>query len=146
MKSTHFMINNATTTFIIHLISFFHFSHSQAATTLNHVTTIIMIAKKNAKALIAERITNNTDFSQIKASVTHAIPVCHVVKLSPEFQKLRTSQNSQFDAYIKTHHSNIYNKLVKFFLLSSGFLFNNKDAHAITIKIIIIHNVISLII
>jgi hypothetical protein len=79
MKSTHFIINKATTTFIIHFISFFHFSHSQAATTLNQVTTIIIIAKKNANALIADKITNKTEFFQTNASVTHASPVSHLV-------------------------------------------------------------------
>jgi hypothetical protein len=42
----------------------------------------MIIAKKNANAFIAERITNNTEFFQINASVTHAIPGCHAVKLS----------------------------------------------------------------
>jgi hypothetical protein len=39
----------------------------------------MIIAKKKAKALIADKITNNTEFSQIKASVTHSIPVFHLV-------------------------------------------------------------------
>jgi hypothetical protein len=75
MKSTHFIINKATTTFIIHFTSFFHFSQSHAAITLNHVKTIIIMAKKNANALIAESITNNTHFFQMNDCVTHSIPV-----------------------------------------------------------------------
>jgi hypothetical protein len=77
MKSTHFIINNATTTFIIHFTSFFHFSQSHAAITLNQVSTIMIMAKKNAKALTAERITNSTQFFlQTKASSNHSIPCC----------------------------------------------------------------------
>ena len=144
MKSTHFITSKATTTFIIHFTSFFHFSHSHAAITLNHVNTIIIIAKKNAKAFTAERITNNTHFFQINVSSTHLIP-SSVQAVKSHSLKFNTSQNSQFAAYINTHHSSIYSKPVKCFLLSSGFLFNNKDAHAMTINIIITHNVIPLI-
>ena len=79
MKSTHFMISRATTTLIIHFISFFHFSHSPAATTLNQVTTIIMMARKKANAFIADKITNSTELFHIIASVNHQIPSCQVV-------------------------------------------------------------------
>jgi hypothetical protein len=56
----------------------------------------MIIAKKKAKALIADKITNNTEFFQIKASVTHAIPVSHFVNWSE--LKLNTSQNNQLAA------------------------------------------------
>jgi hypothetical protein len=145
MKSTHFIINKATTTFIIHFTSFFHFSQSHAAITLNHVKTIIIMAKKNANALIAESITNNTHFFQINDCVTHSIPVCvQSDGVKSQALKFNTSQNNRFAPYINTHHSRIYNIPVNCFLLSSGFL-NNKVAHAITRNIIITHNVISLI-
>jgi hypothetical protein len=79
MKSTHFITNNATTTLINHLKSFFHLSPSPAAMTLNQVTTIMIIAKKNANALIADRITKNTDHSHIIEFVNHSRPSFHAV-------------------------------------------------------------------
>jgi hypothetical protein len=97
MKSTHLIINNATTTFNTHFSNFLDFSHSPAAITLNHVITIIITAKKNANALIAERITKNTDFFHIRDCVTQPIPSCaQTVNLSPNTPKLKTSQNNRF--------------------------------------------------
>ena len=73
MKSTHLITSKATTTLIIHLTSFFHFSHSHADITLNPVTSIIIIAKKNAAALTADNTLNITELFQISAFVTHDI-------------------------------------------------------------------------
>ena len=71
-KSTHFIISNETTTFIIHFTNFFHLSHSHAAITLNHVTTVMIIAKKKANALTADKTTKNT--LHIRESVNHPRP------------------------------------------------------------------------
>ena len=133
------MINKATTTFISHLTSFFHFSHSHAAITLNHVITIIIIAKKNAKAFNAESTTKNT---LCAASSNHSIHL-PVVKVS-QILKFNTSPNIRFAQYTNNHHIKIYIRLHKVFFTSSGFLLNNIEAPARTKYIIIIHNVISL--
>ena len=68
------MTINATTTFTNHFTNFFHLSHSHAEITLNHVTTIIIIAKKNAATLTTDKTLNKTESFHIKASLTHHIP------------------------------------------------------------------------
>ncbi len=99
MKSTHLIINNATITFINHLTNFFHFSHSHAAITLNQVTTVIIIARKKANALIAESTKKNT--FQMRELVNHSNqPIASespVAGVKPLHEKLNTSQNNQFD-------------------------------------------------
>jgi hypothetical protein len=89
------MINKETTTFITHFINFFHLSDSHAAITLNHVTTVIIIAKKNAKALTADKTTKNT--FQIRESVNHQIPQ-RVVVVRLSSLKLNTLPNTQLAA------------------------------------------------
>jgi hypothetical protein len=142
MKSIHLMTNKAATTFMSHFTSFFHFSHSPAAITLNPVITVIIIAKKNAAAFIAESTKKNT--FPINESVNHLIPVsAHIVNLSA--LKWNTSQNNQLAPYTNTHPSIMYSKLYRCFFASSGFLFNKRDAQDRTKNIIIIQSVISLI-
>lgn len=96
MKSIHFIISNATTIFTNPFTSFFHFSHSHAEITLNHVTTVMMMAKKNAKALIADKTTKST--FHIRESVNQPIPCVSLVVNELALLNCNTSQNNQFDA------------------------------------------------
>ncbi|MBO7095101.1 hypothetical protein J6V86_02820 [bacterium] len=134
------IIISAKTTFIIHFVSFFHFSHSHAAITLNQVITNIMIAKKKAKAFNAESTTKNI---HLVALVTHCIQSPSIVKA--DSLKSSTLPNIRLAPYINNHHTNIYTKLRNVFFTSSGFLLNNIDAQAHTINAIITPSVMSLI-
>jgi hypothetical protein len=80
---------------ISHFTNFFHFSHSHAAITLNPVIAVIIIARKNAAALIAESTKKKTLPIIVSVNpLSHQLAVSVVVvKLSA--LKCNTSQNNR---------------------------------------------------
>ncbi|MBQ7073831.1 hypothetical protein IJM86_01945 [bacterium] len=98
------MIKRETTILIIPFAINFPFSPSQAEITLNHVMTVIIIAKKKAPALSSESTFQTREFSQYCALSDKScrLAVCSTVNTVPNNQlahRINTAPNAIYQRF-----------------------------------------------